>query len=134
MTMEHVVYAQVYLADLADWETMDAVWRSYFPEDPPARAVLGVERIPLDNPIEVTVVAIRDLAKKKVVELPGGEGRAVLTGDRVYLADPSRGNIRMPAYRFLDSWLGDNGKGIIFVVEPQDGARQRSPEGHPRFR
>lgn len=38
-------------------------------------------------------------------------------GDRVYLADPSRGNIRMPAYRFLDSWLKD-GKGIIFVVEP----------------
>ena len=42
-------------------------------------------------------------------------------GDRVYLADPSRGNIRMPAYRFLDSWLGENGTGIIFVVEPPDG-------------
>jgi ABC-type bacteriocin/lantibiotic exporter with double-glycine peptidase domain len=42
-------------------------------------------------------------------------------GDRVYLADPSRGNIRMPAYSFLNSWLGDNGKGIIFVVEPKDG-------------
>ena len=25
-------------------------------------------------------------------------------GDRVHLADPSRGNIRMPAYRFQDSW------------------------------
>ncbi len=46
-------------------------------------------------------------------------------GDRVYLADPSRGNIRMPAYRFLDSWLGDKGKGIIFVVEPKEGL----PEG-----
>ncbi len=42
-------------------------------------------------------------------------------GDRIYLADPSRGNIRMPAYRFLDSWLGENGKGIIFVIEPKDG-------------
>ena len=42
-------------------------------------------------------------------------------GDRVYLADPSRGNVRMPAYRFLDSWLGETGKGIIFVIEPQDG-------------
>ena len=46
-------------------------------------------------------------------------------GDRVYLADPSRGNVRMPAYRFLDSWLGENGKGVIFVVEPKDGL----PEG-----
>ena len=42
-------------------------------------------------------------------------------GDRVFLADPSRGNIRMPAYRFLDYWLGEDGKGIIFVIEPKDG-------------
>ena len=42
-------------------------------------------------------------------------------GDRVYLADPSRGNLRMPAYRFLDGWLGEEGKGIIFVIEPKDG-------------
>lgn len=41
-------------------------------------------------------------------------------GDRVYLADPSRGNIRMPVYRFLQAWLR-NGKGIIFVVEPKNG-------------
>src|SRR6186997_197835 len=39
-------------------------------------------------------------------------------GGRVYLADPSRGNIRMPVYAFLDTWLQDDGKGIIFVVEP----------------
>ncbi len=46
-------------------------------------------------------------------------------GDRIYLADPSRGNIRMPAYRFLDSWVGESGKGIIFVVEPKDGLPDR---------
>lgn len=40
-------------------------------------------------------------------------------GDRVYLADPSRGNIRMPAYRFLQAWMR-NGVGIVFVVEPRD--------------
>ncbi len=42
-------------------------------------------------------------------------------GDRVHLADPSRGNIRMPAYTFLESWLQDGGEGIIFVVEPKTG-------------
>lgn len=49
---------------------------------------------------------------------------AVLRGlrdDRVHLADPSRGNIRMPAYAFLDTWLQDDGRGIIFVVEPAAG-------------
>ena len=42
-------------------------------------------------------------------------------GDRVYLADPSRGNIRMPQYSFLKDWRQDDNKGIIFVVEPKAG-------------
>lgn len=46
-------------------------------------------------------------------------------GDRVYLADPSRGNVRMPAYAFLESWLQDGGKGIIFAVEPKTGVPDR---------
>jgi uncharacterized protein len=41
-----------------------------------------------------------------------------LAGDRVYLADPSLGNVRRAGYNFLDMWLGEDGKGIIFVVEP----------------
>ena len=53
---------------------------------------------------------------------------AVLRGikdDRVFLADPSLGNIRMPMYRFLESWLDESGTGIIFVVEPTAGAASR---------
>ena len=44
-----------------------------------------------------------------------------IRGDRVFLADPSRGNIRMPLYAFLDSWRQADGKGIIFVAEPKAG-------------
>ena len=52
---------------------------------------------------------------------------AVLRGirdDRVFLADPSLGNIRMPVYQFLESWLDDSGTGVIFVVEPTTGLRE----------
>ncbi|HVG73367.1 MAG TPA: C39 family peptidase [Vicinamibacterales bacterium] len=45
-----------------------------------------------------------------------------IRGDRVYLADPSRGNIRMPMHTFLDSWLQDDGRGIIFALEPKSNA------------
>lgn len=58
------------------------------------------------------------------IEPRGYQHFAVLRGvrgDRVYLADPSRGNIRMPAYTFLEGWLQDDGTGIIFVVEPTTG-------------
>jgi uncharacterized protein len=52
---------------------------------------------------------------------------AVLRGikdDRVYLADPSLGNVRMPMYQFLESWRDQSGTGIIFVVEPATGLPQ----------
>ena len=45
-----------------------------------------------------------------------------IVGDRAYLADPSLGNVRMPVYEFLDMWLDEKGKGVIFVVERADGS------------
>ena len=50
-----------------------------------------------------------------------------IQGDRVYLADPSRGNIRLPMHTFLDSWLQDDGRGIIFALEPKSGAPGNMP-------
>ena len=42
-------------------------------------------------------------------------------GDRVYLADPSLGNVRMPLYRFLDMWADKSGLGVILAVERAGG-------------
>jgi predicted double-glycine peptidase len=59
----------------------------------------------------------------------GFEHFAVLRGvrgDRVYLADPSLGNVRRAYHDFLGMWLQEDGKGIIFVVEsenPVDASR-----------
>lgn len=63
------------------------------------------------------------------IEPDGYKHFAVLRGvraDRVFLADPSRGNVRMPAYQFLQAWQGGNGTGIIFVVEPKTGTQAKS--------
>jgi uncharacterized protein len=48
-------------------------------------------------------------------------------GDRVYLADPSRGNLRVPVHTFLEGWLQADGRGIIFVVEPKTGLNSKTP-------
>jgi predicted double-glycine peptidase len=50
-----------------------------------------------------------------------------IRGDRVYLADPSRGNIRVPMHTFLDTWLQNDGRGIIFAVEPTSRAPGAPP-------
>jgi predicted double-glycine peptidase len=44
-----------------------------------------------------------------------------LHGDRVHLADPSLGNVRMPLYRFLDMWADESGHGVVFAVERAAG-------------
>jgi reactive intermediate/imine deaminase len=80
LTMEHIVYAHVYLKDIARVDEMERAWKGVFPKNPPARVVLGVEKMPVETPVEITVVAVRDLASKRVV--PGG----VLTHDRMYLS------------------------------------------------
>jgi reactive intermediate/imine deaminase len=103
LTMEHVVYAHVYLKDISAYESMDSAWRKVFAKNPPARAVVGVTKMPTDTPVEITVVAVRDLSRKRAVEIGSGAANAsapaaVLSGDRLYLSgfdgrDPKTGSI-----------------------------------------
>jgi len=41
---------------------------------------------------------------------------------RVYLADPTRGNVRMSRDAFLRIWAGETGKGVVFAVENPNAA------------
>jgi len=91
LTMAHVVYCQIYLLDLAALEAVDRVWPEYFPKAPPARAVLGVARMPVETPVEIMVVAFRDLARRRLVLPPGWRSEApvtagVMAGDRLYMS------------------------------------------------
>src|SRR4029453_13954075 len=90
-TMAHVVYCQVYLANMSSAETMDRVWREYFPTQPPARAVLGVHRMPTDTPVEINAVAFRDLSRRKSIVPAGYPPNSpatcgVMAGDRPSLS------------------------------------------------
>ena len=54
-----VVRCTVYLRDFADFAPMNAVYREYFPTDPPARATVGVTALAADYAIEIEVTAAR---------------------------------------------------------------------------
>jgi reactive intermediate/imine deaminase len=90
LTMEHIVYTQVYLEDMANFAEMNRVYRTYFSKAPPARATLGVAKLP-GTPVEINAVAVRNLADKKALSVPGydpGEPASpgVLTRDRLYIS------------------------------------------------
>ena len=92
LTMEHVVYTHVYLENAANYDAMNKVWAQYFSKGiPPARATVGVYKMPTDTPIEINAVAVRDLSRKKAVIPPGYPANAslspgVMVGDRLYLS------------------------------------------------
>lgn len=91
LTMEHVVHMQLYLEQMRDFAEVDGIYASYFPNNPPARIVIGVAKMPTDTPIEMTAVVVRNLSAKKVLRLNhlpplGHASSAIQVGKRVYFS------------------------------------------------
>ena len=102
LSLENVVYVQVYLTNISSYSAMNRVFSEYFPKTPPARAVLGVYAL-TDPPVQINAVAVRNLDGRKVV-YPAGFSKdesaspGVLTRDRLFISsmagiDPATGKV-----------------------------------------
>ena len=56
-TLEDLLKCTVFLADIADYEAMNAVYAEYFTSDPPARAALAGSGLALGALVEVDCIA-----------------------------------------------------------------------------
>lgn len=102
LTMEHVVYVQVYLEDVTHYSELNGVFATFFPKEPPARGVLGVSHVP-EPPLQITAVAVRDLKGKQPVSPPDiatskAYSLGMLTHDRLFVStmpgsDPANGSV-----------------------------------------
>jgi 2-iminobutanoate/2-iminopropanoate deaminase len=54
-----VIKATVYMRDMDEFATMNAIYREYFPTEPPTRATVGVARLASSFQIEIEVIATR---------------------------------------------------------------------------
>jgi reactive intermediate/imine deaminase len=111
LTIDHVVYIQVYLDNISNYEEMNKVFAEYFGKTPPARAVLGVARLP-ESPILINAVAVRNTAEKKPVfplnyksSDPAPPG--MLTHDRLFVSsmpgsEPATGSVPQDAGAQVD--------------------------------
>jgi reactive intermediate/imine deaminase len=100
LNLENVVYVQVYLEDVNNYNGLNIVFAKYFPKTPPARAVLGVAKVPQGS-IEITAVAVRNLEERKVVTPANYKSSepfspGILTRDRLFVSgmqgrDPKSG-------------------------------------------
>lgn len=101
LKLDNVVYTQVYMQDVGNYDEMNRAFGEYFPNTPPARAVLGVARVP-DPPIEISAVAVRDLTSRRAIFPPkyrrDGASPGILTHDRLFISsmpglDPETGKV-----------------------------------------
>lgn len=91
LTMEHVVYAQLYATDASAYDALPSVWGEFFKEGGPALSRLGVTALPVQTPLEINAVAVTDLAMKRVIRLSdvanaGEPPDAVVAGDRLFFS------------------------------------------------
>jgi 2-iminobutanoate/2-iminopropanoate deaminase len=102
LTLESVVYVQVYLTDMRSYSELNRVFAEYFPKTPPARAVLGVYGLP-DPAVQINAVAVRNLEGRKAV-YPAKFSKdetaspGILTHDRLFISgmagiDPVSGKV-----------------------------------------
>jgi 2-iminobutanoate/2-iminopropanoate deaminase len=59
MTLGDIVKCTIFMTDLGQFSSMNAVYGSYFTETPPARETVQVSRLPMDVPIEISCIAVR---------------------------------------------------------------------------
>lgn len=90
LNLDNVVYTQVYLEDISNYEEVNRAFGEFFAKAAPARAILGVAKLP-DPAIALNAVAVRNLADKRAIYLPdekstSGFAPAVLTHDRLFVS------------------------------------------------
>lgn len=95
MSYNDVVSARVYIADAAMFQTMNAAYRPYFGDVPPARLTVKAGLPGADYAIEVSMIAVKD-ALRTAVTTPNADGTAgranpnlssaIRVGNTLYLA------------------------------------------------
>lgn len=58
-SLENIVKTTVFLKDMADFTTMNDVYKTYFVEKQPARSCIAVKAIPGDFQVEIEAIAIK---------------------------------------------------------------------------
>ena len=91
LTMEHVVYAQLYATDASAYDALPSVWGEFFKEGGPALSRLGVTALPVGTPLEINAVAVTDIALKRAIRLSDAANTrappdAVVAGDRLFFS------------------------------------------------
>jgi len=120
LTVDNLVYLQVYLENIDNYAPLDQSFAAYFPKTPPARSVLGVAKLP-EPQIQINAIAVLDPKDKQSVTPKNFKPNksyspGMLTHDRLFIstmlgADPTTGKVPADPAAQVDQAL-DNLKSV----------------------
>jgi len=58
LTFDNIVKTTIFLTDLADFQTVNEIYGSYFKKEPPARSTVQVSALPKGARVEIEVIAV----------------------------------------------------------------------------
>ncbi len=56
-SLQNVVKVEIFLTDMNDFQTVNAVYAGYFEQPYPARQTVQVVKLPMNSPIEISCIA-----------------------------------------------------------------------------
>ena len=56
-TLENITKTTVFLTDMTRFGEMNEIYKTYFPEEPPARTCIGAKELPRKSQIEIEAIA-----------------------------------------------------------------------------
>jgi len=57
LTLDHVLKCTIFIRDMNEFGNINEVYRSFFVDNPPARSVVEVSRLPKDVLVEIEMIA-----------------------------------------------------------------------------
>jgi reactive intermediate/imine deaminase len=90
-SLEHVVKAQIFLTDLANFNAFDEVWKEFFPTPPPRTTVGTNGLLVKDTLVEIDLIGIAATAKRAIIRSDAPKplanySEAFRVGDLVFAA------------------------------------------------
>ena len=64
----NIIKATIFLTNLADFQTVNELYGSYFESDPPARSTVQVAALPKGANVEIEVIAAENLTGEKSID------------------------------------------------------------------
>ena len=125
MDFSNVVHTEVYLTDMQNFGPLNQVYLTFTQQPRPARVPIGAAALPLDSPVEITMIADR---RERQAILPegmppsGNYSRGLRVGNRMYLAGvysrkPTSQEQLDDSLEWIGKILGAGGFALSDIVE-----------------